>query len=208
MKGVFKFRAEHWIVKSTIIRVSTLGEFVEALRKVDPNAIFYHVYANIFFNCGESTSFFNNSFAYWLYKNNCLELAEKISAIDPIEYPDLEELRRVFLKVLEEDPCVGTDRVMSPFYFLSVEREVVDYGLVARNFKEFVEIFRNSSVNSVFYHSIAFRVDSKMPLNEYSLWLSSIGENKKADLINKLDIYSMNLYEVKSEIVNILEEGR
>lgn len=52
---------------------------------------------------------------------------------------------------------------------------------------------------------ITSRIENKTLVNDYSSWLLSIGEAKKAEKINKLDLYIMNLYEVKKEIIKILE---
>jgi len=163
------------------------------------------MYVNIF-NYHNLPTFYNNSFSYWLYKNNYLALAEKISIVDPIEYFDLEELRISLIKILEENYDKHLEgNIIEPFFFITVDREIIEYKNPADNLEEFIKKFKKSSINSVFYHLVTSRIENKTLINDYSSWLLSIGEAKKAELINKLDIYSMNLYEIKKEITKILE---
>lgn len=203
--NAFIFKAEFWITKSTGIKVDTLKDFIKSLSMVDKFSIFYHMYVNIF-NYHNLPTIYNNSFAYWLYKNNYLILAEKISIIDPLDYFDLEELRKSLVNTLEEEYSKNPEeKVIQPFYFLTVEREIVDCKNSAHTLDEFIKKFKKSSINSIFYHLITSRIENKTLINDYSSWLFSIGETKKAELINKLDVYSMNLHEIKEKIIKILE---
>ncbi len=205
MSKPFVFKAEFWVPKSTGIKVYSLKDFIEILKKIDKFSIFYHMYVNIF-NYHNLPTFYNNSFSYWLYKNNYLTLAEKLSIVDPIEYFDLEELRWSLLKILEENYNEHLEKnIVEPFFFITVDREIIKYKKPAYNLEDFISKFKKSSINSLFYHLITSRIENKTLINDYSSWLISIGESKKAELINKLDIYSMNLYEIKKKIVQILE---
>ncbi|MEZ0343831.1 MAG: DUF5752 family protein [Caldimicrobium sp.] len=205
MSKPFVFKAEFWLPKATGIKVNSLKDFIATLRSIDESSVFYHTYANIF-NYHNLPTHYNNSFAYWLYKNNYLVLAEKISVIDPLEYYDLEELRRAFLTILDEYYTKNPEeKVVYPFIFIAAEREILECNMVANNLEEFINFFKTSSINSLFYHLITSRLENKTLINDYSAWLSMIGEPKKAELINNLDIYSMNMYEIKKEIIKILE---
>ncbi len=205
MINPFIFKAEFWIPKFTGIKAFSLKDFIETLKNIDKFSIFYHMYINIF-NYHNLPTFFNNSFSYWLYKNNLLPLAEKLSIVDPMEYFDLEELRCSLIKILEESYNKDLDKkIIEPFFFITVEREIIEYKNPAHTLGEFIRKFKKSSINSVFYHLVTSRIENKTLINDYSSWLVSIGENKKAELINKLDVYNMNLYEIKKEIIKILE---
>lgn len=202
----FVFKAEFWIPKATGIKAYTLKDFIATLKSIDLSSIFYHTYVNIF-NYHNLPTYYNNSFAYWLFKNNYLVLAEKISVIDPLEYFDLEELRKTFVKVLEEEYSKNPEeKVIVPFIFISAEREIIECDMVAQNMEEFIRLFKNSSINSLFYHLITSRLENKTLINDYSSWLMMVGETRKAERINNLDIYSMNMYEIKEEIIKILED--
>jgi len=206
MSRPFIFKSELWIPRYTGIRVYTVREFIETLKIIDKFSIFYHMYINIF-NYHNLPTFYTNSISFWFYKNGHLLLAEKISIIDPLDYYDLDDLRNALVQTLEKNYNKDLDKKekLTPFYFIKAEREIIDCERIANTLDQFVEGIKKSSINSLFYHLITSRIENKTLVNDYSSWLLSIGEAKKAEKINKLDLYIMNLYEVKKEIIKILE---
>jgi hypothetical protein len=206
MNNPFIFKSELWIPKYTGIKVYSINEFIKALKVVDKFSIFYHMYINIF-NYHNLPTFYTNSISYWFFKNGYLLLAEKLSIIDPLDYFDLEELRIALINILEKNYNKNWDRKEKyPFYFITAEREIIECEKIAHNLDEFIEGIKKSSINSLFYHLITSRIENKTIINDYSAWLYSIGEAKKAEKINKLDPYTLTLYEIKEEIIKILEE--
>lgn len=206
MDSPFVFKSEFWIPRYTGIKVYSIKDFLEALKLVDKFSIFYHMYINIF-NYHNLPTFYTNSISYWFYSNGHLLLAEKISIIDPLDYCDLEELRNVLIKTLEENYDKNwDDKEKNPFYFIKAEREIIECQRIAENLEQFIEGIKESSINSLFYHLVTSRIENNTLVNDYSSWLLHIGEGKKAEKINKLDLYTMNLHEIKKEIINILEK--
>jgi hypothetical protein len=206
MNNPFIFKSELWIPKYTGIKVYSINEFIKALKEVDKFSIFYHMYINIF-NYHNLPTFYTNSISYWFFKNGYLLLAEKLSIIDPLDYFDLEELRIALINILEKNYDKNWNRKEKyPFYFITAEREIIECERAAYNLDEFIEGIKKSSINSLFYHLITSRIENKTIINDYSAWLYSIGEAKKAEKINKLDPYTLTLYEIKEEIIKILEE--
>ena len=166
------------------------------------------MYINIF-NYHNLPVYYTNSFAHWFYKNNYLLLAEKISIIDPIEYYDLEELRKDLVQILEKNYNKVMDKDdLVPFYFIKADRCILECEKKAHNLEEFIEGIKASSINSLFYHLVTSKIQNRSRVNDYTAWLINIGEAKKAEEINKLDLYAINLYEIKKEIIKILESGR
>ena len=206
MSRPFIFKSELWIPQYTGIKVYSVREFIETLKTIDKFSIFYHMYINIF-NYHNLPTFYTNSISFWFYKNGYLLLAEKISIIDPLDYYDLDDLRNALVQTLEKNYNKDLDKKekLTPFYFIKAEREIIDCERIANTLDQFIEGIKKSSINSLFYHLITSRIENKTLVNDYSSWLLSIGEAKKAEKINKLDLYIMNLYEVKKEIIKILE---
>ncbi len=205
MSSPFIFKSELWIPKYTGIKAHSISEFIEIFKTIDEFSIFYHMYINIF-NYHNLPTFYTNSISYWFYKNGNLLLAEKISIVDPLDYYDLEELRHAILNILEKNHDPEWDRQeYTPFYFIKAEREIIDCEKIANTLEQFIEGVKKSSINSVFYHMVTSRIENKTLVNDYSAWLFNMGEAKKAEKINKLDLYTMNLYDVKKEIIKILE---
>ncbi len=200
----FRFKTELWIPVYTGVKVQSLKEFIEALRNIEIESVFYHIYINMF-NYHNMPVYYPSSFSYWLYKNNFLLLAEKLSSIDPLEISDLEEIRKKILLILEENYPGETGQKLVPFYFVKAEREIINCGLTATNMEEFIKGIKKSSINSLFYHLVTSKIQKKAPVNDYSAWLLSIGETSKANLISQLDVYNYTLYEIKDKIIRILE---
>jgi len=204
----FVFKAELWIPQYTGIKVTSVRDFIQTLKIIDKYSIFYHMYVNIF-NYHNLPVYYTNSFAHWFYKNNYLLLAEKISIIDPLDYYDLEELRKDLVQTLESNYNQIIDKHdLQPFYFIKADRCILECDRKATNLEEFIEGIKASSINSLFYHLVTSKIQNRTSVNDYTAWLISIGEAKKAEAINKLDLYAMNLYEIKKEIIKILESGR
>ena len=205
MNNPFIFKSELWIPRYTGIKVYSIKDFIESLKVIDKLSIFYHMYINIF-NYHNLPTFYTNSISFWFYKNGRILLAEKLSIIDPLDYYDLEDLRNVLVRTLEENYDETWDRKEeNPFYFIEAEREIIECGEVANTLEEFIEGVKKSSINSLFYHLVTSRIENKTLINDYSAWLFNIGEAKKAEKISKLDLYTMNLYEIKKKIISILE---
>jgi len=205
MSNLFIFKSELWVPRYTGIKVYSIKDFIESLKVIDKFSIFYHMYINIF-NYHNLPTFYANSISYWFYKNGRILLAEKLSIIDPLDYYDLEDLRNVIVQTLEENYDETWDRKEeNPFYFIEAEREIIECGEVANTLEEFIEGVKKSSINSLFYHLVTSRIENKTLINDYSAWLFNVGEAKKAEKISKLDLYTMNLYEIKKKIISILE---
>ena len=205
MDEVFKFKSELWIPLYTGLKAETLKEFIEILRTVDIESVFYHIYINLF-NYHNIPVYYPNSFSYWLYRNNFLILAERVSAIDSFEFEDLEEVRKKILDILEKYYPYDHRRELTPFYFVKAEREIIDCGIEAKNLKEFIEGIKHTSINSLFYHLITSKIQKRTPINDYSTWLLQKGERIKANKILQIDIPNYTLYEIKQKILKILEQ--
>ena len=207
MTDVFYFKTEIWVPLYTGVKAESLQEFYEALLSVPNGSLLYHLYINLF-NYHNLPTMYTNSFAYWFQHIGCDALAEKISSIDPTRYRDLEALRERLIEILSEHKEDCAKRQASPFYFMDIYREVIDTGEHATSLEELIKGIEKSSIYSLFHHLITSKIDNKRVINDYSQWLMSMGYPKKAELIEALDLYALNLYEVKSLILEILKDDK
>jgi len=199
----FEFKTELWTPTYTQISANTINDFKIAIKSIPLNSLLYHFYINIF-NYNLISSIYTNSFADWFYRNGYYSLAEEVAFIDPTEYLDLENLRQDLINILSK---YNDDKIMqNAFYFLTIKRNIFFTNLKANTLEEFVNGIKNSSINSIFYHLVMSKLDNKKLINDYSEWLSIQGHFQKAELINKinLDIYVLNLIQVKQLILEIL----
>jgi hypothetical protein len=201
MNITFEFKTEFWTPTYTQISANTIDDFKNAIKLIPLNSLLYHFYINIF-NYNLISSIYTNDISYWFYKNGYYSIAEEIASIDPTEYLDLENLRQDLINILSK--YSDHKIIQNSFYFLTIKRNIFFTNLKANTLEEFVNGIRNSSINSIFYHLIMSKLDNKKPINDYSEWLSIQGYSQKAELINKIDIYALNLVQVKQLILEAL----
>ncbi|MGB9637754.1 MAG: DUF5752 family protein [bacterium] len=201
MDNIFKFKTEFWITSYTQISANTIDSFIMALKIIPDNSLLYHFYINIF---NHYSTIYPNSFSYWFYKNGYYSIAEEIALIDPTEYFDIQKLRQDLLDIIIEYQNKDNKLIQEPFYFLSVKRNTFYTNFYATNIQEFINGIKNSSINSIFYHLIMSKLDNKKDINDYSEYLNSIGYYQQAEIINKIDVYALNLFEIKKIILEVL----
>ncbi len=199
----FRFKSELWTAQYTGAKANTLRAFSLHLKEADHDTIYYHLYRNLFEYHFLPTDF-PNSFAYWLAENGFHVLAEKFSAVDITEYTSLKEVKDKLVALLEESPDDG-EKVCKPFYFIRAVRSVIDLGISARNLSELIDGIRKAGIYSLFYHLVSSRLVSREATNDFSRWLNDIGEDRKAQAIESIDLSAMSLYEAKDRIIEILE---
>ncbi len=199
----FRFRSELWTAQYTGIKASTLGTFLKALREVDDDTIYYHLYRNLIEYHFLPTDYWN-SFSYWFAENGFPVLAEKFLALDLMECVCIPDIREEMVRIVEREGH-SFDKLCKPFYFIRAVRRIVDLGEVARDIKELKEGVRKVGVHSLFYHLVTSRLVHRSPINDFSRWLLEVGEERKAEEINMLDLMSTDLYQVKEKLIEILE---
>ncbi|NCO84110.1 MAG: mechanosensitive ion channel [Nitrospirae bacterium] len=93
----FHFIKSVSVVLTTPYMAHDLREFVEALRKVSINSIYFHIFeSRLRLHRGV------NDFSIWLQDNlDERELADKIAVLDPYNYT-IEDLRSIIIQLIEE----------------------------------------------------------------------------------------------------------
>ncbi|MGZ4826114.1 MAG: DUF5752 family protein, partial [Terriglobales bacterium] len=78
---------------------------------------------------------------------------------------------------------------------------------VARNLVEFIESLKKVSIHSIHYHFIEARLRLKLNSNDFSIWLEEeMDLGAVADRLNRIDIYTSTLNDVRDQILRILEK--
>lgn len=74
--------------------------------------------------------------------------------------------------------------------------------------KEFAEGLRRVSVHSIHHHFIEARLRLKLMSNDFSQWLhEDVGLTETARALNRIDIYTATLEDVRDQIVRIVERA-
>jgi len=77
---------------------------------------------------------------------------------------------------------------------------------VARNLEEFADGLRKVSIHAIYYHFIDARLRLKLNSNDFSVWLEKeLDLAQAADKVNRIDIYTSTLEEVRRNILKVIE---
>jgi len=192
-------------------KATDLREFLNALRSCPEESIFQHMFQTL-----EEHHFiqegFSNDFAQWVFEEcNETALAERLSGVDIREYTSVEALREVLVAIVEQhiklDSTSAERSAHEPFYFCSSEKVIIPTPFSAYNLVGFAEALQNVSIHSIHHHFIDARLRLKLVSNDFSVWLQEeLGLSELARKLDHVDIYTATLEDVRTRIVNVVEE--
>jgi hypothetical protein len=208
----FFFNTSAHLLRITRYKANTLAELLDALRECPEESIFQHSVRTLqdhhFLSAG-----FSNDFAHWALAA-CDEprLAEALAGVDVREFTSVAELRARFIQILEkylqDNPESGARLADEGFYFCAADIVVMPTSFQARTLYEFAEGIRSVSVHSIHHHFIEARLRIKLMSNDFSLWLhEDAGLTQTARALNRIDIYTSTLENVRQQIVRIIERS-
>lgn len=208
----FYFNTSAHLMRITRQKANTLAEFLDALRECPEGSIFQHSFRTLqehhFIREG-----FSNDFAHWVL-SACNEpsLAEGLASVDVREFTSIAELRQRFIQIVESfldrNPAARTRPAQETFYFCASDSVVIPTSFVANTLHEFAAGLRGVSVHSVHHHFIEARLRLKLMSNDFSQWLyEDMGLTDAARQLNRLDIYTVTLDDVRDQIIRIVERA-
>lgn len=208
----FYFNTSAHLLRITRQKSSTLAEFLDALRECPEGSIFQHSFQTL-----EEHHFiregFSNDFAQWaLSACNEPSLAEELASVDVREFTSVADLRERFVQIvqnfLQRSPAAGTRMARETFYFCASDAVVIPTSFVAHTLREFAEGLRGVSVHCVHHHFIEARLRLKLMSNDFSQWLyEDLGLTEAARQLNRIDIYTGTLEDVRNQIIRIVERA-
>jgi elongation factor P hydroxylase len=121
-------------------------------------------------------------------------------------------LRARFIQIvgdfLQRAPVSATRAARETFYFCASESVVIPANFVANTLKEFAEGLRGVTVHCIHHHFIEARLRLKLMSNDFSQWLyEDMGLTEAARQLNRIDIYTMTLEDVRNQIIRIVERA-
>jgi hypothetical protein len=209
-RAPFYFNTASHLLRIGRQRADNLSQLLEGLRTCPEDSIFQHTFRTLqehhFIREG-----FSNDFAHFAFAAcNEVGLAERLASIDVREYTSLESLRARIVAIVDEylkkNPRAGERAALEPFYFCASDTVVIPTTAVARNLEEFAECLEQISVHSIHYHFIEARLRLKLNSNDFSVWLEEeLGLGQLADRLNRIDIYTSTLNDVRRNIARIIQ---
>jgi len=208
----FYFNTSAHLLRITTYKATTLAELLVALRTCPDDSIFQHTFRTLqehhFIREG-----FSNDFAHWAL-TSCNEpgLAEQLASVDVREFTSLTDLRGRFVEIvekhLEANPGDGPKAAEETFYFCASDIVVMPTNFVAQTMQEFAQGLREVSVHSIHHHFIEARLRLRLMSNDFSQWLhEDVGLTDAARALNRIDIYTATLEDVRNQMVRIVERS-
>jgi len=208
----FYFNTSAHLLRITTQKANTLSELLDALRVCPDDSIFQHTFRTLqelhFIREG-----FSNDFAHWVL-TACNEpgLAEQLASVDVREFTSLGELRERFVQIVEKhlqlNPADGQRLAEETFYFCAADIVVMPTKFVAETMQDFIKGLKEVSVHSIHHHFIEARLRIKRMSNDFSQWLyEDVGLTDVARTLNRIDIYTVLLEDVRRQMVRIVERS-
>ncbi len=157
----------------------TLRELRDHIAAVPPQSIAHHFHEALLRPAFDDPEY-RNEFALWARRQlHDVVLAERLGAIDPIDFKDFESLRQHLLEVIEDRlaelhhvPQVERGR---EFHFLRSRFVVFDTGLRAETPAELADLIDRLSTGSIYFHFIEARRRPPLRVDDFSAWLEGWG---------------------------------
>ncbi len=208
----FRFYARLNLSELTGLRASNLDGLLKCLKTVPESSIYHHTHRFL-----QQHQYLSpeppNDFAYWV--SNVLgekELGERLASIDTIRFNNINDLRNEFITVVEnylnESPAAkskfaGKDDAL---YFIKSISFIFPTHYIAYNLNDFLDILKKITIDTIYFHIFESRLRLARGTNDFSNWIKdSIGDNKLASDIARLDPYSYTLEELRGRIIKLTE---
>jgi hypothetical protein len=174
------------------------AELLQGVRRVPGSSIYYHTHRFL-----QQHHYLSpeppNDFAFWVTNSLGLDkLGEQLASVDTVKFRSIRGLREKFIEILEsfnhDENARHTDcQKGEEFHFMACRTFVLPTPHEARNLKEFYEILKKVSINSIYFHIFEARLRLERGENDFSNWLEDIGQKKLAQEISRLDPYTITL---------------
>jgi len=138
-------------------------------------------------------------------------LSEKLANIDTFEFTSLASLKNALISVMEqymiENPGIRFSQAEREFHFVKVVNIIAPTNYYAWDLREFVEVLRKITLNSLYYHVFESRLRLQRRSNDFSVWIKdSFDESDLAEKIDNLVPYTTTLEGLRSEIIQLIEK--
>jgi hypothetical protein len=189
-----------------------LRELRQQLTAIDPASIYYHFWGGLLRPRFDDPEF-HNDFAIWA--RNALSdhiAAERLGAVSPTDFSELEDLRQELVELLEERldemDYVPWARADHRFYFLRSQIVVFDTGHRVENPEQLGRLLPKLSVSSVFYHFIDARRRPVFGQDDIRTWLQANWADYQGLVhgLGKVDPFFSGLEELRDKLSEVFDE--
>ena len=209
----FRFYTRLNLSELTGLCASNLWQMARDIKKVPDACIYHHTHRFL-----QQRQYLSpeppNDFAYWVSKVlGEKQLGEQLASIDTARFSDVNSLRNEIVAIIErhlrKSLLSGFRHVdkSEAFYFIKSVSFILPTPYVANNLKDFGEILKNITTDSIYFHTFEARLRLEREANDFSNWIkNSCGNEKLADEISKLDPYTHTLEELRTVMIHLVEK--
>ncbi|HEY9198832.1 MAG TPA: DUF5752 family protein [Gammaproteobacteria bacterium] len=205
----FRIRDCALAVLATGRKARVLQEFRTVLSEVEPSCLYHHFWGGLLQPRFDEREY-NNDFAAWVHHGiHDAVLAERLAALDPTSFADLESLRREVLELvdnrLDEAEQLFWSRATRQFEFMRSQIVVFDTDRRLQRPEDLASIVPLMSTSSVFYHFVDARRRTRDSHDDFSDWLAAWGgeyDGLREQLIG-VDPYFGSLSELRDELAQL-----
>jgi len=209
----FRFYTRLHLRILTGLRASDITGLLGLIKKVPGSSIYYHTHHFLQQHQHLSPEP-PNDFAHWITTAlNEEVLGEKIASIDTIQYLSIRALRNEIIRIIEDyikkDPTLKRRFASSrkEFHFIKSTSFILPTPYVAKDLKDFVEILKKITLDSIYFHMFEARLRLDKETNDFSYWLeTSLLEGELAQKIKSLDPYTYTMDDLRRKIIRIAEQ--
>jgi hypothetical protein len=209
--GEFRFCTSVKLVEITGRRAATLEELLDGIRQLDGSVIFHHTH-HFVLRHQYLTPEPPNEFAVWAGEAlQERDLAERLLAINTVEFTTIRALRERLAAVVEgylrERPRVNPAPSGMEFHFLRARSFVLPTALAAADLPGFRDALARAGPASIYHHVFEARLRLERGTNDFSAWLEGgLGERDLAAAIARLDPYTHTLETLRQAMLDRVQE--
>ncbi len=206
----FHFYSRLHLRELTGLRAANLTEMLSILKEMPDSVIYYHVHRFL-----EEHLYLTpepaNDFAIWVTNTLGNEiLGERLASIDVFTQPNIGAVKQrlcdTFEDYLRNNPDNRTAPDEEEFFFIRSISFILPTTYVAHDLREFVEILRKVTIDSIYFHIYEARLRLQKGTNDFSIWISdSLGEKELADRIAGINPYVYTLENLRIRIIEQIE---
>jgi hypothetical protein len=200
------------VAMATGRKAQTLKELRDLLREVEDVSIYHHFWGRLLQPQFDEPEY-NNDFAAWAFHRlHHQELAERLSVVNPTEFPSMDAVREELIEiaetVLDESEWVAYARADRAFHFVKSQIVVFDTGVSLKTPEALGDVVPRMSSGNIFYHFIDARRRTPMGKDDFSAWLEGYGDRylPLLDALGSIDPYFSSLEEIRSILGEIFSQ--
>ncbi len=211
-KDSFRFYTRLNLTELTGLKASTLPQLGRLIKEVPGSCIYHHTHRFL-----QQHQYLSpeppNDFAYWVTQIvGEGELGEQLASIDVVQFSNIRSLREKIIETLEKYLETTPSAKMKfakedeEFHFIKSVSFVLPTPYVANELREFLEILKKITIDSIYFHIFEARLRLEKKTNDFSNWIeNAIGDKKLADRISSFDPYTQTLEDLRKTLIRIIE---